>query len=201
MFFVLLLFSAATTSRAFLSAVPCTPVFLTKTCTSFYQTHSSLSVAPNGKEQTRNGDSNAKNIDAAAKEIKFLIENNPRNSLPSKVDAIRKACTPLIGTSIEYFYTAEMRLHVWLRDDDGKDEEKEVWIEDSNLPIILHCTGNNVLSISWADFDKLTVVCQTTMSCMRMLIMPNVGSETALNRFVRPSAAGQFGVRILDEER
>lgn len=60
-----------------------------------------------------------------------------------KIKAIRDACTPLIGTTIERFETAEI-LH-----DDG------TWDDWPDLPIRVYCNGQTLLSVSWSRFDDL----------------------------------------------
>ncbi|MCP4889534.1 MAG: hypothetical protein GY904_23375 [Planctomycetaceae bacterium] len=63
--------------------------------------------------------------------------------IEDKLNAIRVACTPLIGKAIERFESAEI-LH-----DDG------TWDDWPDLPIRLYCTNQTLLSISWSRFDDL----------------------------------------------
>ncbi|MEE2643186.1 MAG: hypothetical protein VX768_21335 [Planctomycetota bacterium] len=63
--------------------------------------------------------------------------------IEDKINAIRVACTPLIGKTIERFESAEI-LH-----DDG------TWDDWPDLPIRLYCTNQTLLSISWSRFDDL----------------------------------------------
>jgi len=61
----------------------------------------------------------------------------------SKINAIRAACTPVIGSKIAHFETAEI-LH-----DDG------TWDDWPDLPLRLFCSNGVLLSISWSRFDDL----------------------------------------------
>lgn len=63
--------------------------------------------------------------------------------IEDKINAIRDACTPFIGKTIERFETAEI-LH-----DDG------TWDDWPDLPIRLYCTDQTLLSVSWSRFDDL----------------------------------------------
>ena len=63
--------------------------------------------------------------------------------IEDKISAIRDACTPLIGKTIERFETAEI-LH-----DDG------AWGDWPDLPIRFYCSDHTLLSVSWSRFDDL----------------------------------------------
>lgn len=63
--------------------------------------------------------------------------------IEDKISAIRDACKPLIGKTIERFETAEI-LH-----EDG------TWDDWSDLPIRLYCSDFTLLSVSWSRFDNL----------------------------------------------
>ena len=63
--------------------------------------------------------------------------------LEDKINAIRAACRPLIGRTIERFETAEI-LHI-----DG------TWADWPDLPIRVYCTDGTLLSVSWSQFDDL----------------------------------------------
>lgn len=63
--------------------------------------------------------------------------------IEDKINAIRKACAPLIGKTIDRFETAEI-LH-----DDG------TWENWPDLPIRFYCADKSLLSVSWSRFDDL----------------------------------------------
>ena len=60
-----------------------------------------------------------------------------------KCRAIRQACKPLIGKTIERCESAEIRR------DDG------TWHDWPDLPLRLYCSGHTLLSVSWSRFDDL----------------------------------------------
>lgn len=60
-----------------------------------------------------------------------------------KIRAIRNACKPLIGKTIERFETAEI-----LNDDGG-------WDDWPDLPIRFYYSDHTVLSMAWSRFDDL----------------------------------------------
>ena len=63
--------------------------------------------------------------------------------IEDKLKAICDACTPLIGSTIERFETAEIRR------DDG------TWDDWPDLPIRIYCDRGLLLSVSWSRFDEL----------------------------------------------
>lgn len=63
--------------------------------------------------------------------------------LEHKINAIRDACAPIIGMTIERFETAEILCG------DG------TWHDWPDLPIRLYCAGQRLLSVSWSRFDDL----------------------------------------------
>jgi len=71
--------------------------------------------------------------------------------LENKINAIREACKPLIGRTIERFETAEI-LH-----DDG------TWDDWPDLPIRVYCNDHKMLSISWSKFDDLWLSNDTSL--------------------------------------
>lgn len=69
----------------------------------------------------------------------------------SIIKAIRDACTPVVGKTIDRFESAEI-LH-----EDG------TWDDWPDLPIRLYCSDSTMVAISWSRFDELWLSNDTSL--------------------------------------
>lgn len=71
--------------------------------------------------------------------------------IDDQLNAIRKACTLVIGKTIQRFETAEIQLL------DGS------WDDWHDLPFRVYCTDQALLSIAWSQFDQLWLSNDTSL--------------------------------------